>query len=265
FFTVMMIIGGGALIVFLLSLFWRIARAGDEAGKSPVAANKVETAQPAAQHQAPSALRLIGVLGFAVGFLILNWSHVVPELRHLMMQNLIYPAGLIVALVMLFDKASRAWDVKPAGQGMREWLYINALMVLYLIGYLNLLSVADTAAYAGMFWDMVHVAGFLLVLWLVDRKTSRLRFLLIHAWLIALPILLLIWRSQMGIETAEEIGWWDTIWPFFFLALVFFVVEVIVQIATDEDGGQGIGTFKDVVFLILYLILLISAQPEAVA
>ena len=98
-----------------------------------------------------------------------------------------------------------------------------------------------------------------------DRKASRLRFLLIHAWLIALPLLLLIWRSQMGIEAPEDISWWDTVWPFFFLALVFFVVELIILIATDEGGETGIGTFKDVVFLVIYVILLISARPEAVA
>ena len=129
----------------------------------------------------------------------------------------------------------------------------------------NLLNVTDPATYAGMLWDMIHVAAFLLVLWITDRKTARLRFLLVHAYLIALPILLLIWQSQMGVETPEGINWWETIWPFFFLAIIFFVVELIIQIATPRDGGHGIGTLKDVVFLALYVIFLIIAQPEAVA
>ena len=268
FFVVMMIVGGGALAVFILTMLWRLSRTSDTAEKAafqiPAAA---PTAAPEAKatHQTPSALRLVGLLGFALVFLIFNWSHVALEQRHALMLNLIYPAGLVIALVMLFDKASRAWDIKTPGESAREWLYANAFLVLYVLGYLNLLNVADTTAYAGMLWDMVHVAAFLLVLWVSDRKTSRLRFLLIHAWLIALPILLLIWRSQMGIETPEGTGWWDTIWPFFFLALAAFIIEMIIQIATDQDGGQGVSTFKDVVFLIVYVILLISAQPEAVA
>lgn len=280
FFVVMMIIGGGALGVFLLSLFWRLAQndgtvettgtsAASSAGSSATAiaaeSAAVPAAAPLAQHQTPSVLRLLGVLGFAIGFLILNWAHVAPDQRHVMMQTMIYPAGLIVALVMLFDKASRAWDVKAPGESSREWLYANAFLVLYLIAYLNLLNTPDPATYAAMFWDMVHVAAFLLVLWVLDRKTSRLRFLLVHAWLIALPVLLLIWRSQMGIETPEDTGWWDTIWPFFFLALVFFVIELIIQIGTDRKAGHGIGLAKDAVFLIVYAILLIGARPEAVA
>lgn len=267
FFTVMMIIGGGGLIVFVVSLFWRLSRTTDgEATTSAAPPQADAPAAPAtARHQTPSALRLIGLLGFALCFLVLNWAHTIPGQRHQMMLGLIYPAGLIVTLVFLFDKASRAWDIKAPGQSLREWLYINMMLVLYLIAYLNLSGVADPTTYAGMFWDMVHVAAFLLVVWIVDRKASRLRFLLVHAWFIALPILLLIWRSQMGIETPEGTGWWDTVWPFFFLALVAFLVEMIVQIATDQNGGQGVSTFKDVVFLILYVILLISARPEVVA
>ena len=247
FFVIMMIVAGGALAIFLVSLFWRISRSdGAEARAGPAAkTTQAEVAQkPLAKHQTPSAVRLIGLLGFAIAFLILNWAHVPPEQRHAMMLTLIYPAGLILALVMLLDKASRAWDIKWPGETTREWLYANTLMVLYVIAYLNLMGVGDPAAYGGMFWDMVHVAGFLLVIWILDRKTSRLRFLLIHAWLIALPILLLVWRSQMGMEAVEDISWWDTIWPFFFLALVFFVVELIILIATDEGGDTGIGTFK---------------------
>ncbi|MEM1160923.1 MAG: hypothetical protein AAGJ28_08315, partial [Pseudomonadota bacterium] len=189
FFTVMMILGGGALVLFVISLFWRLARTADDTSQSVTAPRAEAQAAPLAKHQTPSAVRLIGVLGFAIGFLILNWSHTPPDQRHTMMLNMIYPAGVIIALVMLFDKASRAWDVKAPGQSLREWLYVNALLVLYLIAYLNLMGVADPATYAGMFWDMVHVAGFLLVIWITDRKASRLRFLLVHGWLIALPIL----------------------------------------------------------------------------
>ncbi|MGI9354136.1 MAG: hypothetical protein ACR2PF_03070, partial [Rhizobiaceae bacterium] len=215
------------------------------------------------QHRTPSALRLIGLLGFAIIFLVFNWAHLVPEDQFLMMKNLIYPAGLTVALVMLFDKASRAWDIKVPGESVREWLYANAMLGLYLIAYLNLSKTVDPTTYAALFWDMLHVAGFLMVLWMLDRKTTRLRFLAVHLWFIALPILLSIWRWQMGFELPNDIAWWDTVWPFLILALVFFVLELIIQISTERGGG--ISTFKDVVFLVLFVILLISVRPEAVA
>ncbi len=267
FFTVMMIIGGGALAVFVIVMLWRLARTDETATvvTAPAASETAPAEAPQARHQTPSAVRLLGLLGFALGFLILNWAHVVPEQRHLMMQMMIYPGGLILALVLLFDKASRSWDIKAPGESAREWIHANALAVLYVIAYLNLLNTPDPAAYAGMFWDMVHVAAFLLVVWVLDRKTTRLRFLLIHAWVLALPVLLLIWRGQMGIETPEATGWWDTIWPFFFLALAFLIVELIIQVGADRKGGQGLGLAKDVVFWLIYIILLIGARPEAVA
>ena len=273
FFVIMLIIGAGGLIVFLLTMFWRVTRDKDPA---PVvsprarAAAKAE-AQPKANHETPSAVRLIGLLAFAVAFLILNWAHVPVAQQQTMMVNLIYPAGLVVALVMMFDKASRAWNIKGPGETLREWLYCNVFVFLYLIAYLNLLGAVDPEAenYGGLFWDMLNVVAFLLVLWIVDRKTSRLRFLLAHAYLIALPILMSIWQGQMGVEAVEDISWWETIWPFFFLALVFFVLELIILIISSnsdaQGGGQGLATFKDVIFVILYIILLIAARPEAVA
>jgi hypothetical protein len=271
FFVVMLIIGGAGLIIFLLTMFLRVTRQGPDtaqpAGAAVDAAPRAAALAPEvkASHETPSAVRLLGLLGFAVAFLILNWAHVPVAQQHAMMLNLIYPAGLVVALVMMFDKASRAWNVKLPGETLREWLFCNAFLVLYLIGYLNLLNATVTETYGGMFWDFLHVVLFLVVLWIVDRKTTRLRFLLAHAYLIALPILLSIWQAQMGLETPEGISWWETIWPFFFLAVIFFVLELIILIASTETSGQGGGTAKDVVFLILYVILLIAARPEAVA
>lgn len=270
FSVIMLIIGGGGLAVFLLTMFWRIAQRRAEA---PAAGTRAapEAAAPApevkARHEAPSAMRLLGILGIGLGFLILNWAHVPLDQQKTMMLNLVYPAGLIVALVMLFDKASRTWNVKLPGETLREWLHCNAFVFLYLIAYLNLLGAPEVEGYGGMFWDFLNVAAFLLMVWIIDRKTSRLRFLLSHAYLMALPILLLVWQMQMGIERPEgvEIGWWETVWPFFFLALIGFVVELIILIANRDSDAQGAGTAKDVVFLILYVILLLIARPEAVA
>lgn len=272
FFVVMMIIGGAGLILFLIAMFWRAAPHASAGlapapGSSPMAAPTAPTlnAPLTASHETPSAIRLLGLLGFGFAYLIVNWSGVSYGQQYSMMLHLIYPAGFIVALVMLFDKASRAWHVKPPSESLREWLFCDAILALFLFGYLNLLSVGtmDGAgeAYRGMFWDLLHVAGLLLVLWIVDRKTSRWRLLFANAWLIVLPLLLLVWREAHEVVMAEPVSWWGTIWPFFFLALAFFVLELIVVIATRDTPSHGIGIVKDVVYLIVYTVFLIAGRP----
>lgn len=275
FFFVMMIIGAAGLVLFLVAMFWRIA----PAARGPVNADaaSADHAAPAiavgaasattvkASHETPSATRLLGLLALGIAYLVVNWSSISYAQQYQMMLHLMYPAGFIVALVMLFDKASRAWHIKPPAATLREWLYCDAVLALYLFGYLNLLSVATmdgaAEAYRGMFWDFLHVAGLLLVLWIVDRKTWRLRLLCANAWLIVLPLLLLVWRSAHGVEMVEPVSWWGTIWPFLFLALVFFVLEVIVLIAGRDNPNDGIGIAKDVVYLVLYVAFLIAGRP----
>ena len=259
FFVIMLIIAGGGLAIFLLTMVIRIARSRAEA--APVLTRADPKPEVKANLETPSSTRLVGLLAFAVIFLVLNWAHVPVAQQYTMMLNLIYPAGLVIALVMLFDKASRAWNIKGPGETGREWIFCNLFLLLYLIGYLNLMGAEVTETYGGMFWDTLNVVLFLLVLWVLDRKASGLRFLLAHAYLIALPLLLLIWQVQMGVETPEGISWWETVWPFFFLAIIFFVLELIILIA----GAKGAGTAKDVVFFILTIIVLIAARPEAVA
>lgn len=277
FFVIMLAIGGLGLIVFILTVFWRSVQQKRESagGGNPggAAARTIVTessagagaAEPTASHESPSAVRLLGLLGFGVAFVILNWSYVPPADQFAMILYLIYPAGLIIALVMLFDKASRAWNIKMPGETLREWLFCDAILLLYLIGYLNLLQSGVGDEYAAMFWDFLNVIGFLFLFWIIDRKATRLRFLIAHAYLIALPILLLIWRAAQGVEVAADISWWRTIWPFFFLAIVFFVLEIIILIANRESQSQAVATAKDLVFFALYVILLIAARPEAVA
>ena len=263
FIVIMLIVGGGAVVLFVISLFWHNFRGDAADTDTESSAPDTAESENLAQHKSPSAIRLAGIIGFFLVFLIFNWSYLESVERHLLMKSLMYPAGFVVSLVMLFDKASRSWDIKAPGESTREWLYVNAMLVLYLIAYVNFLQIAEPSTYSAMFWDVLFVGSFLLVFWIVDRSSLRPRFLLLHAWLIALPILLLIWQSQMGVEAPVDVSWWDTIWPFFVLAAVFFVIELIIQIATDQ--GSGLGLFKDVVFLALYLILLISVRPQAVA
>jgi hypothetical protein len=272
FFVIMMIIGGAGILVFLLTVFWRISQRPkeqiDDSGivASATAEEPAAAPEPAkARHESPSAVRLLGLLGFIVSFLILNWVYVPKPDQFALMLNLVYPAGLVVALVMLFDKANRAWNIKLPGESIREWFYLDAILFLYILGYLNLRQSGVGEAYAALFWDIVNVVGFLFIYWIIDRKTTRLRFLLVHVYFVALPILLLIWRSIQDIKIPDDISWWSTIWPFFSLAVVFFVLEFIILIINRDSESQTVGVVKDVVFLILYVILLLAARPEVAA
>jgi MFS family permease len=273
FFVIMMIICALGIIVFLLTIFWRLAHRPKEVleeGLSgalavPTAPAAAPEEAPKASHESPSAVRLLGLLGFIVAFLILNWVWVPAADQYFLMLNLIYPAGLVVALVLLFDKVNRAWNVKLPGEVIREWFYLDAILFLYILGYLNLRQSGGGEAYAALFWDVVQVVGFLFVFWIIDRKTSSLRFLLTHIYFLALPILLLIWRTVQDVKIVPDISWWSTIWPFFALAAVFLVLELIILIVNRENDNQTVGTVKDVIFLILYVILLIAARPEVAA
>jgi len=279
FLWVMLAAVAVGLIVFVITVFARFSRAqkppaafapaalatktGEARGNATAEATTPDTSAATAKHESPSAIRLLGLLLFGAAYLILNWSYVPSTDQYAMIVNLIYPAGLVVALVMLFDKASRAWNVKTAGEVVREWILCDAILFLFILAYLNVHQSPGGEKYAAMFWDFINVAGFLLIFWLIDRKMSALRFLAGYVYLIALPILLLIWRNAQGVEIPPETSWWQGIWPFFSLAVVFFVLEIILLIANREAKSQADGIAKDVIFVILYAIILIAAIPGA--
>ena len=266
FFIVMMVLGGLAFIAFLILLFSRILRAGPEPRPAPAAPTHTESAEPTGRNTS-SPLRLIGLLAFIVIVLILNWTALDRATQQAVMLSLLYPATLAVALVLLFDKASRSWSVKGAGETVREWMFCDAIVLLLILGYLNLRGfvAGEEQSYGAMFWDMVHIAAFFLIFWVVDRTTARLRFLLAYGVITLLPILLLIWRAVLGVVAPEGQSWWETIWPVFLLALIFFVLEIILLIASRDTERHGIGGAKDAIFFILYGIALLSAIPEVAA
>jgi hypothetical protein len=72
-----------------------------------------------------------------------------------------------------------------------------------------------------------------------------------------------------GIVVPADLPWWSSIWPFFFLAIIAFVLEIIVLLIQGSDvgseGKQGLGAAKDAIFVAVYGILLIIAVPEAAA
>ena len=208
---------------------------------------------------------MLGLLALFLAFLLLNWVYLARGEQYLVVLALIYPASLAVALVLLFDKAARGWNVKGGAENVREWLLCDGLTFLLILGFLNLQHHEGGEKYAAMFWDVLYVALFFLIFWLLDRTRTRLRFLVAHAYLIAMPILLLIWRTVQGVTMPADLSWWCSIWPFLFLAIIAFVLEIIVMLIQGNEGKQGLGAVKDGVFVAVYGILLILAVPEAAA
>ena len=95
----------------------------------------------------PAAPRILGLIGLAVAIVLLCWIGLAPADQHGLIAQLLYPASLGVALVLVFDKATRAWGEKSAAEATREWLLCDLLMFLLLLAFLNLRSLAKPEAY----------------------------------------------------------------------------------------------------------------------
>jgi hypothetical protein len=271
FFVIMLVLAGLGLLGFVIYLLVHAGRQGaaapppanGTAAMAAVADGETSPATEAVPQPASAGVRLLGLLALLVAFLLLNWIYLPKAEQYFVIQYLIYPAALAVALVLLFDKAARGWNVKSAAENFREWLLCDATTFLLILGFLNLRRDGGGEAYAAMFWDLLHVALFFLIFWILDRTLTRLRFLAAHIYLIALPILLLIWRAVQGVAVPAELTWWSSIWPFFFLAIIAFVLEIIVLLLQAGENKHGLGAVKDALFVAIYGILLIIAVPEA--
>jgi hypothetical protein len=207
----------------------------------------------------PSRIGLLGQLLLAVAFLLMCWVALPRADQFALMEQLIYPGSFGVALVLLFDKASRTWGVKSAVDLVREWLFCDSLVFLIFIGFLNLRSVEKPETYAAAFWDLLNLALFFAAFWLVDRNTGRLRFLAGYAYFVLAPLLLLIWRTIQGIPAPGERSWWASVWPFFILGAVFFILEIITLPASAPSERRALPAAKEGLFVLLYAILLIIA------
>lgn len=248
-FLVVVLAGAGGGLVALAAVL--IHRA-NTARAAPVA---VPATAPDA-NPAPSGLRLLGLLLLFLLVLLTGWLALPAEQQHVLMLNLLYPASFGVALVLLFDKASRRWGQKSAPAGLREWLYCDLLALLLLLGYVNLLRAGAGTDYAGFFWDLTHITAFFAVFWLLDRRAGRYRFLLTQLYLGLLPLLLLLWHNAH-----DSAAWgWAAAWPFCLLALVFFLLEVIALLAAREAENRVLPALKDVLFIVLYVAFMLAAH-----
>jgi hypothetical protein len=252
FAAVMVGLGVVGLIVSFAYTVVQAAR--HSAAAEPAAAEGVPAS--AGLSPAPSPLRLFGLLAFAVALLLLCWIGLAAAEQYRLIAQLIYPASLGVALVLLLDKATRTWGVKATAETTREWLMCDLLVFLLVLAFLNLHGVAKPQSYAGSFWDILNLALFFIAFWAVDRTAARGRFLLGYAYLIVAPLLLLIWATIQGV--AAPVSWWASIWPFLILAGVFFILEV-VSLVSSTGERQTLPAIKDTIFVALYAVLLIVA------
>ena len=258
FLVAMLAVAAAAAVAFIVYLVVRASRRSARRG-----GGEIEEGDAV---ESPAGLRLLGLALLAALFLVVGWVYAPPALAHTLVADLLYPAAFALALVLLFDKASRAWAVKTGGVSFREWLHCDAFTILLVLGYLNLVANGSPDEYSALFWDALHVALFVFVFWLVDRKITRLRWLVGLAYLTLVPVLLWAWRLTLGIEAPEDLSWWSTPWPFIVLGLVACAVEIIVLAATGRgenersDGTAG-HIIKDALFFALYGGLLIAAVP----
>ena len=257
FLVAMLVFGLGALVAFVIGMFVRrrvgVPVAGTEGGSASSVPNTVET---------PAGTRLLGLLVLVVAFLVLNWVYVDTIGQYRLMVGLVYPAVLGVALVLLFDKATRAWSIKAKGEPFREWVFCDAAVFLIFLGFLNLVQFAVAESYNALFWDLLNLVLFFFVFWLVDRKVSRYRFLDAYAYFVLARVQLYIWQLVHTAEdVVETVAWWSSVWPFVILAIIFIVIEIIALIATRGSQRQGGGAVRDTVFIVLYGILLLGAAP----
>ena len=266
FLAAMLAIAALAAVVFLVYLLTRI----------PARPARGETRGAEDGFESPAAVRLLGLVLPLVLLLIAAWVYAPPALAHALAAHLLYPAGFALALVLLFDKATRAWTVKRGAVSFREWLYCDAFVILLVVGYLNLMANAAPEGYGALFWDALHVTLFAFVFWLVDRKLTRLRWLVGLAYLTLLPVLLWLWRLAAAVDAAAaasdgaapaaDPSWWSTPWPFIVLGLAACVIEIIGLVAAgrgEDEPREGTAghVVKDAVFFILYGGLLIAAAP----
>ena len=255
-FAAVMVAAG---VIGLIAAFaYTVAQPSLHRGKAPAETRSsagqaaiVETAAPS-----PSPLRILGLLALALALLLLCWIALSSGERYALIVQLVYPASLGLALVLLFDKATRVWGVKRRAEIFREWLLCDLLVFLLCLGFLNLRGLAKPEGYAGTFWDVLNIALFFLSLWVVDRTASRVRFLVGYGYLVILPLLLLIWGAVQG--TSAPASWWASIWPVFILSVVFFVLEVVALVSATSER-QILPALKDALFVLLYAVLLILA------
>lgn len=269
FLVAMAVAGALALVVFAVFAIRRVnptpavhlAPIGDVPAHESADASAEAASREAVY--SPTGTRLLGLALLLVALLLLGWVYLPPASEHTMVMRLLYPAALAVAVVLLFDKATRAWNMKSGPESMREWLLCDTMVFLLVLGYLSIFEAVAPENYAGLFWDCLHLTLFFAAFWLIDRAATRYRFLLGYGYLTVLPLLLGVWRWANEVVPAEGLSWWSTIWPFAVLGAVFFLLEIVALLADRAGDKHGLTAVKDALFVVIYAVVLIVAIPAA--
>jgi hypothetical protein len=224
----------------------------------PIAAPRANDAALAETAAVPAAspLRLLGLIALVIAIVLLCWIALPRADQFGLLTQLIYPASVGLALVLVFDKATRTWGAKRGAETFREWLFCDLFAFLLVLAFLNLRSLGKPDTYAASFWDVLNLVLWFAAFWSVDRGVARARFLAGYGYLVIAPLLLLIWQAVTG--TPAPASWWGTVWPFLILGAVFFVLEAITLVASSGER-QTLAAVKDTLFLLLYAVLLIVA------
>jgi hypothetical protein len=228
----------------------------------PIAAPRAKDAALAESAAVPAAvpaaspLRLLGLIALVVAIVLLCWIALPRADQFGLLTQLIYPASVGLALVLVFDKATRTWGAKRGAETFREWLFCDLFAFLLVLAFLNLRSLGKPDTYAASFWDILNLVLWFAAFWSVDRGVARGRFLAGYGYLVIAPLLLLIWQAVTG--TPAPASLWGTVWPFLILGAVFFVLEAITLVASSGER-QTLAAVKDTLFLFLYAVLLIVA------
>jgi hypothetical protein len=252
-----------AVVGLVVSLIYALVQSSQQEaparrGGAATTGAGAEAAAPAsaAVPPSPSPLRVLGLLLPVVAILLLCWIALAPATQFALMSQLIYPASLGVVLVLLFDKATRTWSLKPGTESVREWLLCDLLMFVLVLAFLNLRTAPKPETYAASFWDLLNIVLFFIAFWAIDRTALRGRFVLGYGYLVVLPLLWLIWQSMLGV--AGPTSWWASAWPFVILAGLFLILEVVTLVASSGER-QTLPAVKDAVFVVAYAVLLIVA------
>ncbi len=262
-FLVVMFAGGAiALIVFLVAMIRRGAARQGAATTATATLDAIVRAEAdavaAEPRIMPAGARIAGLLLLPVALLLLAWLALPAAEQRALVTTLVYPGAFAIALVLLVDKASRAWHYKTSAEGLREWLLCDLFTFLLALGFLNAWRAGEGLEYGGIFFDLLHVTLFMAVFLALDRATGRFRFLVAYGYLLLLPFLLWGWRTTTGVVVADDIAWSATIWPFVILGVIYFVLEIIALLASR---GHGAAAAKDAVAVLVYAGFLIAALP----
>ncbi len=216
-----------------------------------------ETAEAgAAAVPVPSPLRVLGLLALVLAILLLCWIDLSSAEQYGLVIQLIYPASLGVALVLLFDKATRDLGHQERRRNSARMAFLRPIGISAGAGFSQPAGRHQARSLCGSFWDILNLVLFFAGFWVLDRTSARSRFLVGYGYLIVVPLLLLVWQAVQGI--AVPVSWWGSVWPFLILTVIFFLLEVVTLISSAGER-QTLPALKDSLFVLLYAILLIVA------